>query len=575
MTTQEFDIAVTAFVMAFRTGGTADKRMDNAYDEWLEENLDKFPDDDAEREFAQWKGGGERPRNCSDVAEVERLWRDYQSELTDRADDDEWTTINGTHVLIGENGEALSGGNLKGRNFSDAKKGNGSRATYKRPAAQDKKLRSIVRRTANLKNEQYRVVNPDGEVVFEKKGDNHSVYTTVGEKREHVEGNATIHNHPSGGTFSTADLNDFGHGATEIVVASPEGTYTLTNLRVGKPDQYSGWRPMQEALEKAVPKDVSYTVLLKQASESPRVKEATERANAISRQWLEARNAGASDEEIQDYYKKYDEAAGIAKRLRQEEIRRIETKPFHNFYKNNARKYGFEYKFEPRKRKDSREDGGVDPPKMKTGKNLLSQFWITGNKYLSEKLLDFITKSAIIRLYDEGARMDDDPESWITLENGAHVPLNESGRAVGGAGGWAKGKDFSKPKKDYEKGTVDKPSAKGENVPCTGFRNQFAAQRHEKHWPEFGFSSRREYEKAAIDFLKQPVGGDIDGYKRQEANGRIAIIRFNRKTGEMGIGFPGKEIKTYYKAKYYDGKVNLKLANKYFDRLKKEEAYEG
>lgn len=573
MTTQEFNIAVTAFVMAYRMGETAEERMDNAYDEWLEENLDKFPDDDAERAFAQWKGGGERPRNCRDVAEVERLWQDYQSELTDRADDDDWTTIRGTHVLIGEGGEALSGGKLKGMNFSNAKKGNGSRK-YSRPVAQDKKLKGIVRRTANLKNEQYRVVSPDGEVVFEKKGDKQSVYTTVGEKREHVEGNATIHNHPSGGTFSTADLSDFGHGATEIVVAAPEGTYTLTNMRVGKPDQYSGWGPMREALEKEAPKDMGYTELLKQANESPRVKEATDRANAISRQWLEARNAGASEEELQDYYHKYDEAAGIAKRLRQEEIRRIETKPYHNFYKNNARKYGFEYKFEPRRRKDSRADGGVVPPKVRTGKSLLSQFWANGNKYLSEKLLDFITKSAIIKLYGESARVDDDPDAWATLENGAHIPLNENGVAMGGAGGWAKGKDFSKPKEEYKKGTVDKPSAKGENVPCTGFRNYYAAQRHEKHWAEFGFSSRREYEKAAIDFIKKPVGGDIDGYKREEANGRVAIIRFNRKTGEMGIGFPGKEIKTYYKAKYYDGEVNLKLANKYFDRLKKEEAYE-
>ena len=61
---------------------------------------------------------------------------------------------------------------------------------------------------------------------------------------------------------------------------------------------------------------------------------------------------------------------------------------------------------------------------------------------------------------------------------------------------------------------------------------------------------------------------------RKERDGRIAVIRFNRKTGEMGIGFPGKEMKTYYKAKFYNGKVNLKLANKYFDKLKEREAYE-
>ena len=38
----------------------------------------------------------------------------------DRVDDD-WVTINGTHVLIDENGQAQSGGKLKGMNFSNAK----------------------------------------------------------------------------------------------------------------------------------------------------------------------------------------------------------------------------------------------------------------------------------------------------------------------------------------------------------------------------------------------------------------------------------------------------------------------
>ena len=40
-------------------------------------------------------------------------------------------------------------------------------------------------------------------------------------------------------------------------------------------------------------------------------------------------------------------------------------------------------------------------------------------------------------------RIDAEPSSWITLENGAHIPLDENGKALGGAGGWAKGKEFS------------------------------------------------------------------------------------------------------------------------------------
>lgn len=38
-----------------------------------------------------------------------------------RLDEDEWITVNGTHVLIDDDGTAKSGGTLKGKNFSGAK----------------------------------------------------------------------------------------------------------------------------------------------------------------------------------------------------------------------------------------------------------------------------------------------------------------------------------------------------------------------------------------------------------------------------------------------------------------------
>ncbi len=47
----------------------------------------------------------------------------------------------------------------------------------------------------------------------------------------------------------------------------------------------------------------------------------------------------------------------------------------------------------------------------------------------------------------DGIKRTDDgkePYAWITLKNGEHIPLNPSGEAVGGAGGWAEGKRFSK-----------------------------------------------------------------------------------------------------------------------------------
>ena len=121
-------------------------------------------------------------------------------------------------------------------------------------AAQAKTLKSIESRTRNLKKEQFRVVDREGNVIMEKKGDENSVAFTIGEARDNFPGNITIHNHPDGGTFSTADLSGIGHGATEIRAAAPEGTYILRNTRYGQ--KYDGattktWYHMREDLESA------------------------------------------------------------------------------------------------------------------------------------------------------------------------------------------------------------------------------------------------------------------------------------------------------------------------------------
>ena len=72
---------------------------------------------------------------------------------------------------------------------------------------------------------------------------------------------------------------------------------------------------------------------------------------AITRKAEEIRkNQGL--EAAKDYYKKqakeYDELSQKHKEEVANERRRLETKPFDEFYKANARKYGFIYKFEPK-----------------------------------------------------------------------------------------------------------------------------------------------------------------------------------------------------------------------------------
>lgn len=228
-----------------------------------------------------------------------------------------------------------------------ASSSSGSRL-FSRTAEQDKAIKRLAKRTANLKNEQYRIIDSDGNVVLEKKGSQHEVSATVGEKRQYLDGNISLHNHPSGGTFSGDDLNEFGFGAKEIVVSTPEGTYRLINKKYGTADQSSGWYDMRENLYKSVPEQSGLT-LLKQARQNTSNTKTAKEMDAISKKWDSIRKSKGNDEAKKYLESTKDKYDSLSKKHKQEvdaEKRRLETQPFHDFYKANAKKYGFDYKFE-------------------------------------------------------------------------------------------------------------------------------------------------------------------------------------------------------------------------------------
>lgn len=341
-----------------------------------------------------------------------------------------WITVNGTHVPLDEEGKAIGGGKLAGKEFKEAKstKSSPKQPQFTRPAAQDKAIKRLAKRTANLKNEQYRIVDKDGKVVLEKKGDRHSVAATVGEKREYLKDAVSLHNHPDGGTFSPDDLSDFGYGATEMIIATPEGTYTLTNLKVGEFDQYSGWHDMRTQMENEIPTDVSFTTLQKQAQENLKNCEERVKMADINEQYLKMHDNGASREELNEFYQNsgYEDLNAAYKERLAAERRRLETEPFDSFYKENASKYGFEYKFEPAERHDSLDaDRAI---------------------HLYEEIKKRHEGRKAVKAYKERrkARMDEeDPDKWVTI-NGTHVPLDENGVAIGG--GALKGMEFKEAK---------------------------------------------------------------------------------------------------------------------------------
>lgn len=211
--------------------------------------------------------------------------------------------------------------------------------------AQSKTLRGIESRTRNLKKEQFRVVDRDGNVVMQKQGDANSVTYKVGEARDNFPGNITIHNHPSGGTFSSADLSDIGYGATEIRAAAPEGTYILRN--VNQRSQKS-WFDMREDIDNA---SIDFKEGFKLRSEvrSNLQPEYEKQVKPFIDKWKKAQESGASQEELRKLANDpaYLKADANFKAKVETETRKAYTDQYHSWYKSHAGEYGLEYEFIP------------------------------------------------------------------------------------------------------------------------------------------------------------------------------------------------------------------------------------
>ena len=220
-------------------------------------------------------------------------------------------------------------------------------------AAQEKTLRSIETRTRNLKKEQFRVVDREGNVVMQKQGDKNSVSYSVGEARDNFPGNITIHNHPDGGTFSSADLSDIGHGATEIRAASPEGTYILRNLSHGTKwtEGQKSWLDMRNDIDSASQQFKSHRQLKKELRE-PYEKQ----VKPLADKWAKMRESGASQEDLTKIAQEYTQKWDALKPQLEQATRKAYVDQYHHWYNANAGKYGFEYIFTPKQEKTRKSD---------------------------------------------------------------------------------------------------------------------------------------------------------------------------------------------------------------------------
>ncbi len=224
--------------------------------------------------------------------------------------------------------------------------------------AQAKTLKGIESRTRNLKKEQFRVVDREGNVVMQKQGNRHSVSYTIGEARDNFPGNITIHNHPDGGTFSSADLSDIGHGATEIRAAAPEGTYIMRNMRYG--GRYNAakektWYDMRDDIDAA-----SEGFKTHREMKSEVRKPFDEQLKPISERWAARRDAGASQDELNKIAAEYTTKAESLRPEIEAAARKAYVDQYHHWYQANAGNYGLEYEFIPAQTRTRKSDVEYD-----------------------------------------------------------------------------------------------------------------------------------------------------------------------------------------------------------------------
>lgn len=264
--------------------------------------------------------------------------------------------------------------------------------------AQAKTLKSIETRTRNLKKEQLRVVDRDGNVIMQKQGDAWSVSYKIREARDNFPGNITIHNHPAGGTFSSPDLTDFGHGVTEIRAATPEGTYIMRDIRHGAKYNLAKektWYDMKEDIENTSQSFKNERLLYKDIKEKYQ-DDFQEKVSSWAHKWANAKDNGASQETLQKYADEYNKANDAwnkeMKPKIKKEVRAAYVDQYHQWYKSNAHNYGMEYEFIPIKTRASKGYDEIVEKSADTGEIVLDGQMNKDIEELTNELIKEITK---------------------------------------------------------------------------------------------------------------------------------------------------------------------------------------
>ena len=109
---------------------------------------------------------------------------------------------------------------------------------------------------------------------------------------------------------------------------------------------------MREDLNKqAFAQERGFVDIRNAAKSTESVKKIQEEMTAVSDAWVKGRETGESEEVLSGYMKRFGEIESEYKTALKKAERDVVVKPYHDYYTQNAGRYGFEYEFIPKKKR--------------------------------------------------------------------------------------------------------------------------------------------------------------------------------------------------------------------------------
>lgn len=226
--------------------------------------------------------------------------------------------------------------------YGNGSNGKGSVATK----AQESTLGKLRNELLGLEKERVCVVDPDGNVVFQKNGGKNSFRVKAEDAEKYYPGNIILHNHPGvyGGTFSNTDIKNAGNfGEKEWRVVANEGTYILVvsedkNMRASMAKDFS-------KMIKSIPK---YEDIIGSAQFKEITSKMTKEFASYESKYLDQRREHAGDA---DYLKTIEDKYWQKALEYDNNITRTASsmynEPINTWLSENAEKYGAYYEFIP------------------------------------------------------------------------------------------------------------------------------------------------------------------------------------------------------------------------------------